>query len=476
MAKVFISYRRIDSAPYTGRIYDRLVAKFGRKNIFKDVDDIPAGVNFATYIQDSLRQCGVELVVIGREWLDNRGASGQRRLDDPTDFVRLEIETALQLGLTVIPILLEGTSMPSASQLPEPLRPLALINGIVVRNDPDFTRDMERVITAVERAPVARPASEVSRRRVLVPRPSSPRVSPAAPSASAPAPALRAVKERTASHEKLVTNGLGGAFGAAVRPLGAAIAVLLVVTSFGVLLANNGLPTLGTAQPTKPATSHTPAATSTTDDVTFPYSAKAPGPRGITGCDPGAANWQPNAFSRDYLIIKCPATPQAHVHLENTATTTTALADEQAVVTSSSSGRIIFPSTYTVSVQMSNLGAGGTGFFQIEGSSIGAFSGPGGVDALYTVQVTSTGTYSLYSYLSGSSGSSGCQQDGSVNMSAPVEFALGIATSNVTLKVNGTAVKTCNDTAMAGYNFRQIILGIIGGGSTVDYTNFSIAS
>lgn len=158
MAKVFISYRRADSAAISGRIYDRLVAKFRRKNVFKDVDDIPAGVDFGDYIQRSLREWGVMLVVIGRDWLDARASDGNRsrRLDNPTDWVRVEIETALALGLTIIPLLVEGAVMPQVTELPESLGELPRINSLLVRNDPDFVHDMERVIHAVDRASATR--------------------------------------------------------------------------------------------------------------------------------------------------------------------------------------------------------------------------------------------------------------------------------------------------------------------------------
>src|SRR5262245_59349 len=118
MAKIFISYRRADSASVSGRLYDRLSAKYGYQNVFIDGDHIPAGVNFGAYIQDTLRQCSVALIMIGPHWLDVAAAGGARRLDDPQDWVRLEIETAFALGLTVIPILVEGASMPSAADLP----------------------------------------------------------------------------------------------------------------------------------------------------------------------------------------------------------------------------------------------------------------------------------------------------------------------------------------------------------------------
>jgi hypothetical protein len=147
VAKVFISYRRADSASASGRIYDRLVARFGQQNVFKDVDNIPPGVNFGAYIQNSLRQCAVVLVVIGPHWLDPGGP----RLDDPTDWVRIEIEMAFALKLTVIPLLVEGAPVPNAAQLPGSLRELTQINMVMVRNDPDFAHDMERLMAALVR-------------------------------------------------------------------------------------------------------------------------------------------------------------------------------------------------------------------------------------------------------------------------------------------------------------------------------------
>lgn len=157
MAKVFISYRRTDSASTSGRIYDRLVGRFGKANIFKDVDDIPVGVRFPDYIQDSLRQCVVELVIIGRAWLTAQAEDGARRLDDARDWVRLEIEAGLTQDLTVIPVLVDGASMPTRASLPESLQALRDINAIEVRNDPDFGRDMDRLMAAVELKIVAKP-------------------------------------------------------------------------------------------------------------------------------------------------------------------------------------------------------------------------------------------------------------------------------------------------------------------------------
>lgn len=150
MPKIFMSYRRADSADSAGRIYDRLVERYERPNIFKDVDSIPPGVNFADYIADSIKQSDIALIVIGPNWLDASAGWNRRRLDDPGDFVRLEIETALRLGCVVIPVLVGGAKLPSARRLPESLRPLLRQNGIEVRRDPDFALDMQRLFEAID--------------------------------------------------------------------------------------------------------------------------------------------------------------------------------------------------------------------------------------------------------------------------------------------------------------------------------------
>ncbi|MBF6592540.1 MAG: TIR domain-containing protein, partial [Ktedonobacterales bacterium] len=150
MDKIFISYRREDSAATSGRIYDRLRDHFGKENVFIDVDSIPPGVNFERYIADILRQCGVQLAIIGPRWLDIRGKDGRRRLDDPQDPVRLEIEGALAQRIPIIPLLVEGATMPDPASLPPTLRELVKHHGMPVRYNPDFDGDMRRVIAAIE--------------------------------------------------------------------------------------------------------------------------------------------------------------------------------------------------------------------------------------------------------------------------------------------------------------------------------------
>jgi hypothetical protein len=148
-AKVFLCYRRDDSAGYAGRVQDRLEREFGRDLLFMDVDAIPLGVNFSKVLREEVAKCGVLLAVIGPNWLDARGEEGTRRLDDPNDFVRIEIAAALQRDIPVIPILLDGARVPKADQLPKDLEELALRNALNVRHD-SFHSDMDKLIRGLK--------------------------------------------------------------------------------------------------------------------------------------------------------------------------------------------------------------------------------------------------------------------------------------------------------------------------------------
>jgi hypothetical protein len=143
--KVFISYRREDSAGYAGRILDRLARELERDHLFIDVDGIPLGRNFVKLLGEEVAKCDVLLAVIGHDWLDARDENGTRRLNDPNDFVRIEVATALQRDIPVIPILLDGTRVPKADELPEDLRELPLRNGLGVHHA-SFHADMTKLI------------------------------------------------------------------------------------------------------------------------------------------------------------------------------------------------------------------------------------------------------------------------------------------------------------------------------------------
>jgi uncharacterized membrane protein HdeD (DUF308 family) len=148
-AKVFLSYRRDDSAAFAGRVQDRLVQEFGRDLLFMDVDAIPLGVNFATVVRDAVAKCEVLLAVIGPHWLDARDDVGARRLDDPNDYVRIEIGAALQRNVPVIPLLLDGAKVPKANQLPEDLKELAMRNGLDVRHG-SFHSDLDKLVRGLK--------------------------------------------------------------------------------------------------------------------------------------------------------------------------------------------------------------------------------------------------------------------------------------------------------------------------------------
>lgn len=147
---VFISYRRDDNPHVAGRIYDRLVAEFGAKAVFKDVDSIPAGADFRSYIRKSIVSCDVLLAVIGRRWAEVSGTERRKSVHDPQDFVRLEIEAALEAGVPAIPLLVDGASMDEKG-LPETIKELAYCNGLPIRADPDFHKDVARLVGELRR-------------------------------------------------------------------------------------------------------------------------------------------------------------------------------------------------------------------------------------------------------------------------------------------------------------------------------------
>jgi hypothetical protein len=143
--QVFISYRRADSLGTAGRIRDKLATVFGDEHVYFDIATIPPGVDFRVHLDMMVSECEYVLVLIGPRWLDIADDGG-RRLDQPGDWVRTEIESALRRGIPVVPVLVEGAPMPRPEQLPESIRDLAFRNAVQVRNDPDFHPDMDRLM------------------------------------------------------------------------------------------------------------------------------------------------------------------------------------------------------------------------------------------------------------------------------------------------------------------------------------------
>ncbi len=149
MSKIFICYRREDTAGYAGRLHDRLLTTFGASSIFRDIDDIEPGVDFGVAIAEAVRACDVLVAVIGNSWSTMTDRAGNRRLDDPDDYVRNEISTALDANLMVIPVLVERATMPGPDELPGPLGRLSRHNAIEV-SDERWDYDMKRLITRLE--------------------------------------------------------------------------------------------------------------------------------------------------------------------------------------------------------------------------------------------------------------------------------------------------------------------------------------
>jgi hypothetical protein len=127
---IFISYRRDDTEGEAGRLFDDLTREFGSNSVFMDVAGIRPGVDFVQAIEQNVADCGVLLAIIGPVWATITSASGQRRLDDPNDFVALEIASALKREVPVIPVLVHGAKMPSQDQLPESLKSFSHRNSV----------------------------------------------------------------------------------------------------------------------------------------------------------------------------------------------------------------------------------------------------------------------------------------------------------------------------------------------------------
>jgi outer membrane protein assembly factor BamB len=148
---VFISYRRGLDAGWAPWLYDKLSDRFDPNRIFMDLDSIAAGDDFVEVITQSVASCRVLIALIGKGWAGALDTEGRRRLDDPGDFVRLEIESALEHGIRVIPLLIEGATMPPAAELPATLAPIASRQALTLTAT-HRRYDVEHLVEAVERA------------------------------------------------------------------------------------------------------------------------------------------------------------------------------------------------------------------------------------------------------------------------------------------------------------------------------------
>jgi hypothetical protein len=167
MPGIFLSYRRADGAGTAGRLADRLSQHFGAQAVFRDIESIEAGENFEDAIGNAVRAAAVVLIVIGPRWLE-LNAHGKRRIDDPDDYVRREVELAMAVGAPVIPVLVEGARPPSAERLPPSIRTLAKLNAVELTHE-RWDRDVGDLLRLIERrgVPAAKTAAldERGRRR-----------------------------------------------------------------------------------------------------------------------------------------------------------------------------------------------------------------------------------------------------------------------------------------------------------------------
>lgn len=176
MGAIFISYRRDDTEGQAGRLYDDLSRIFGDSSVFMDVAAIEPGLDFRKVIDHNVASCGVLLAVIGPGWLEAKDETGQRRLDDPMDFVRLETASALKRDIPVVPVLVRGARMPRVEQLPPDLQELAYRNGLEITH-PRWDSDVEVLVKALHRH---------IRSEAPAPEPTT-RPAPAPPRSAAPA-------------------------------------------------------------------------------------------------------------------------------------------------------------------------------------------------------------------------------------------------------------------------------------------------
>jgi TIR domain len=147
----FICYRRSDAAPYARLLKVQLSRHLPGTSVFMDLDSIEAGKDFEEAIKKGVYSCGVLVALIGPRWLGISDEDGRRRLDNPDDYVRLELRTALQRCIRVIPVLVDGARMPSRHQLPDDLGKLARLNALKMSYD-RYEYDEGRLVTLIQNA------------------------------------------------------------------------------------------------------------------------------------------------------------------------------------------------------------------------------------------------------------------------------------------------------------------------------------
>jgi YVTN family beta-propeller protein len=199
---IFISYRRGDAGGYAGRLYDQLSQVFGPERVFMDIDTLAPGADFVEHIRNAIRSADAVLALIGHSWIEVRDDQGHRRLDNPTDVVRLELAAGLEHGILVIPVLVNGAKMPRPDDLPEELRPLAGRNALDL-TDLHWRAEVERLIRALQQGPTL-PSAPSTTDRPDAERPPEP----------APVPQKSAYGSRTLRQRRWVLAAMAAALAA----------------------------------------------------------------------------------------------------------------------------------------------------------------------------------------------------------------------------------------------------------------------
>jgi hypothetical protein len=159
MPLIFLCYRRSDTGGVAGRLYDRLLTEYTDEEVFRDIDDIPGGANFVAASEKALAGAKVFIALVGKDWLDVKGRSGERRLAKPSDRVRVEVEMALRLEVPILPVLVDGAEMPGSDDLPDSMASFAFYNARHL-DAHSFDHHSQRILQEVNRI-VGRPVQEV---------------------------------------------------------------------------------------------------------------------------------------------------------------------------------------------------------------------------------------------------------------------------------------------------------------------------
>ena len=161
--RVFLSYRRDDTGGRAGRLFDALATRYGHDAVFQDVNTVEPGVNFVRQVEAAIRSSDAVLVVIGPRWLSSTAPDGGRRVDQSDDFVRRELTVALDADVRVVPVLVDGATLPLAGDLPDELVPLLERQAVSI-DDVSWRQDVDALIRRLEGDP--QPTTQPARRRM----------------------------------------------------------------------------------------------------------------------------------------------------------------------------------------------------------------------------------------------------------------------------------------------------------------------